>query len=32
LMNARPAVQRVLAREAVNVELLKSQGLYKAPS
>lgn len=31
LMNARPAVQRVLAREAVNVELLKSQGLYNAP-
>ncbi len=29
--NARPAVQRAMAREAENVEILKSEGLYMAP-
>ena len=31
LMDQRPAVQRAMAREAANVEILKSEGLYKAP-
>lgn len=31
LSNERPAVQRAMAREAVNVEILKSEGLYMAP-
>jgi len=31
LSNARPAVQRAMAREAVNIEILKSEGLYIAP-
>ena len=31
LSNARPAVQRAMAREAANVEILKSEGLYMAP-
>ena len=29
--NARPAVQRAMAREAENVEVLKAEGLYMAP-
>jgi len=29
--NKRPAVQRAMAREAVNVEILKAEGLYLAP-
>lgn len=31
LSNARPAVQRAMAREAVNVDVLKAEGLYLAP-
>lgn len=31
LSNQRPAVQRAMAREAANVEILKSEGLYRAP-
>jgi glutathione S-transferase len=31
LSNDRPAVQRAMAREAVNVEVLKSEGLFMAP-
>ncbi len=31
LNNERPAVQRAMAREAKNVEVLKSEGLYMAP-
>jgi len=31
LSNDRPAVQRAMAREAVNVETLKAEGLYMAP-
>lgn len=31
LSNARPAVQRAMAREAVNVEILKAEGLYIPP-
>ncbi len=29
--NQRPAVQRAMEREAKNVEILKSEGLYRAP-
>jgi glutathione S-transferase len=29
--NERPAVQRAMAREAVNIEILKSEGLIKTP-
>ncbi len=32
LSNARPAVQRAMAREAENIEILKAEGLIKAPS
>ena len=31
LNNNRPAVQRAMAREAENIEILKSEGLYMAP-
>ncbi len=31
LSNERPAVQRAMAREAVNIEILKSEGLFIAP-
>lgn len=31
LSNARPAVQRAMAREAKNIEILKAEGLYIAP-
>jgi len=31
LSNARPAVQRAMAREARNIEILKSEGLFIAP-
>ncbi len=31
LSNERPAVQRAMAREAKNVEILKSEGLFNAP-
>ena len=31
LSNDRPAVQRAMAREAVNVETLKEEGLWKTP-
>lgn len=31
LNNERPAVQRAMAREATNIEVLKSEGLYRAP-
>ena len=31
LSNARPAIQRAMAREAVNVEILKSEGIFVAP-
>lgn len=31
LNNERPAVQRAMAREAENIEVLKSEGLYMAP-
>ncbi len=31
LSNERPAVQRAMAREEVNIEVLKSEGLFKAP-
>lgn len=31
LSNARPAIQRAMAREAVNVEILKADGHYMAP-
>ena len=31
LSNERPAVQRAMAREAKNIEILKSEGLFKAP-
>ena len=31
LMLERPAVQRAMAREAVNIEILKSEGCYMAP-
>ena len=31
LSNQRPAVQRAMEREAKNVEILKSEGLYRAP-
>lgn len=31
LSNERPAVQRAMAREAKNIEILKSEGLYIAP-
>lgn len=31
MSNDRPAVQRAMAREAVNVEVLKSEGLYVPP-
>ncbi|MEL7529067.1 MAG: glutathione S-transferase family protein [Pseudomonadota bacterium] len=31
LSNARPAVQRAMAREAENIEILKSEGLYIPP-
>ncbi|MEO1550688.1 MAG: glutathione S-transferase family protein [Pseudomonadota bacterium] len=32
LSAARPAIQRSMAREAANVEVLKAEGLYKPPS
>ncbi len=32
MSNERPAVQRAMAREAVNIEILKSEGLIKAPA
>ncbi|MEL6584388.1 MAG: glutathione S-transferase family protein [Pseudomonadota bacterium] len=31
LSNARPAVQRAMAREAENIEILKAEGLFLAP-
>jgi len=31
LNNERPAVQRAMAREDVNIEILKSENLYRAP-
>lgn len=31
LMDERPAVQRAMAREAANVEILKAEGIYQAP-
>jgi len=31
LSNERPAVQRAMAREATNIEILKSEGLFHAP-
>ncbi|MEN0001816.1 MAG: glutathione S-transferase C-terminal domain-containing protein, partial [Pseudomonadota bacterium] len=31
LSNERPAVQRAMAREAVNIEILKEEGLFMAP-
>ena len=31
LSNQRPAVQRAMAREAANIEILKAEGHYKAP-
>lgn len=31
LSNERPAIQRAMAREAANIETLKSEGLYKPP-
>jgi glutathione S-transferase len=31
LSNDRPAVQRAMAREAENIEILKAEGLYRAP-
>lgn len=31
LSNERPAVQRAMEREAINVEILKAEGLYIAP-
>ncbi|MGX9354702.1 glutathione S-transferase family protein [Roseobacteraceae bacterium S113] len=31
MSDARPAIQRAMAREAVNIEILEAEGLYMAP-
>lgn len=32
LSNERPAIQRAMAREAANIEVLKAEGIWQAPS